>query len=64
MTARIGGITVTRQVIRVISDTLRRKLIGGSNGLSILHAMRGEFRDAVAEIHLPCQIGRNRMELA
>lgn len=64
MTDRIGGVAITWQVIRVISDTLRRKLIEGLNRLSILHAMRGEFRDAVAEIRLPCQIGRNRLELA
>ena len=39
-----------------ISDALRRKLARVPGGLPILHAVRGEFRDAVTEIPLPCAV--------
>lgn len=42
--------------VGAISDALHRKLARVPSGLPILHAVRGEFRDAVTEIHLPCAV--------
>ena len=47
---------VANQLPGAISDTLRRILTGTPSVLLILHAVRGEFRDTVTEIHLPCAV--------
>ncbi len=44
------AVTANRSA-RPISDALRRKLARGPSWLPILHALRGDFRDAVTEIY-------------